>query len=101
VVALLGVKISSQQLELLKHIPKIVLMLDGDEIGTEASKKIASLLRTHRTSIITLPQHHDPASIPEQMIRDLLNPFFSFQQREFSGRTKIMNLCIDFKTRAP
>jgi DNA primase len=55
VVALLGVKISSQQLELLKHIPKIVLMLDGDETGIEASKKIASLLGTHRTSIITLP----------------------------------------------
>jgi DNA primase len=63
VVALLGVKISSQQLELLKHIPKIVLILDGDETGIKASKNIASLLETHRTSIIALPQSYDPASI--------------------------------------
>ena len=46
-VALLGIQVSSTQLQLLYQSSRIVLMLDGDDAGRSASRKIANALTQH------------------------------------------------------
>ncbi len=79
-VALLGIQLSSTQLQLLYPSPRIVLMLDGDAAGRSASRKIANTLIQHtgiRVHRIELPQGLDPDDLRDTDLRHRLHPCFS------------------------
>lgn len=78
-VALLGVSISQNQMELLKRNKHIILFLDGDDTGISAAKKLQKKLGPDRTSIYQIPAGYDPASMTEDDIRKRLAPFSSNQ----------------------
>ncbi len=79
-VALLGIQLSGTQLQLLHHASRIVLMLDGDDAGRSASRKIANTLTQHtgtRVCRIELPQGLDPDDLSDTDLRHRLHPCFS------------------------
>jgi DNA primase len=79
-VALLGIQLSSTQLQLLRQSPRIVLMLDGDDAGRSASRKIANTLTQHtaiRVHRIELPQGLDPDDLSDTDLTHRLHPCFS------------------------
>jgi DNA primase len=79
-VALLGIQLSSTQLQLLRQSPRIVLMLDGDDAGQSASRKIANALTQHtaiRVHRIELPQGLDPDDLSDTDLTHRLHPCFS------------------------
>jgi len=79
-VALLGIQVSSTQLQLLYHSSRIVLMLDGDDAGRSASRKIANALTQHagiRVHRIELPHGLDPDDLSDTDLTHRLHPFFS------------------------
>ncbi len=79
-VALLGIQVSSTQLQLLHQASRIALMLDGDEAGRSASRKIANALTQHagiRVSRVELPQGLDPDDLSDTDLTHRLHPLFS------------------------
>ena len=79
-VALLGIQLSGTQLQLLRQSPRIVLMLDGDDAGRSASRKIANALTQHtaiRIHRIELPQGLDPDDLSDTDLTLRLHPCFS------------------------
>lgn len=79
-VALLGIQLSTTQLQLLYPCSRIVLMLDGDDAGRSASRKIANALTQHagiRVGRIELPQGLDPDDLSDTDLTHRLHPFFS------------------------
>jgi len=79
-VALLGIQLSTTQLQLLHLSPRIVLMLDGDDAGRSASRKIANTLTQHtgtRVHHIELPQGLDPDDLSDTDLIHRLHPCFS------------------------
>jgi DNA primase len=78
-VALLGIQLSSAQFQLLYHSSRIVLMLDGDDAGRSASRKIANALTQHasvQVHRIELPQGLDPDDLHDTDLTHRLHPFF-------------------------
>jgi DNA primase len=78
-VALLGIQLSSAQFQLLCRASRIVLMLDGDEAGRSASRKIAHALTQHASAQvhrIELPQGLDPDDLHDTDLRHRVQPFF-------------------------
>ena len=78
-VALLGTSISQKQMELLKKNKHIILLLDGDDTGISAGKRIQKKLGTDRTHICRIPMGFDPALMTEDEIRKHLSSFSSNQ----------------------
>jgi DNA primase len=77
-VALLGIQLSSVQFQLLCQASRIVLMLDGDEAGRSASRKIAHALTQHASvpvHRIELPQGLDPDDLHDTDLRHRIQPF--------------------------
>lgn len=78
-VALLGIQVSSTQLQLLYHSSRIVLMLDGDDAGRSASRKIANALTQHasvQVHRIELAQGLDPDDLNDTDLKHRIQPFF-------------------------
>lgn len=78
-VALLGIQLSSAQFKLLCRASPIILMLDGDEAGRSASRKIAHALTQHTSTQvhrIELPPGLDPDDLNDTDLRHRLQPFF-------------------------
>jgi DNA primase len=78
-VALLGIQLSSAQFQLLCRASRIVLMLDGDEAGRSASRKIANALTQHasvQVHRIQLAPGCDPDDLNDTDLRHRLDPFF-------------------------
>jgi DNA primase len=78
-VALLGIQLSSVQFQLLCRASRIVLMLDGDEAGRSASRKIAHALTQHTSTqvqSIELPPGLDPDDLNDTDLRHRLQSFF-------------------------
>lgn len=60
-IALLGLHISKEQISLLKNVRSLLLMLDGDQPGRIATKRIAGLLQNYaNVYCIYLENNLDP-----------------------------------------
>ncbi len=79
-VALLGIGLSSTQSQLLCQASRIVLMLDGDDAGRSAGRKITNAL-TQRSGVwvhrVELPQGLDPDDLSDTDLRHRLHTCFS------------------------
>lgn len=78
-VALLGIQLSMSQYKILEHIKDIVLMLDGDDAGRQATRRIKMELRNRgKNSIhsIWLPTDTDPDDLTDDELRTEVSPFF-------------------------
>jgi DNA primase len=79
-VALLGIHLSRTQVQLLRQIPHIVLMLDGDQAGRSASRQIADTLSRHtrmQVHRIDLPPGLDPDDLDNSALSRRLSPLLS------------------------
>ena len=79
-VALLGIQLSSTQLKLLCQTSQVILMLDGDDAGRSASRKIANTLSQHlnvQVHRIELPYGLDPDDLSDIDLTHRLLAFFS------------------------
>jgi DNA primase len=76
-VALLGIHLSAVQLDILKKIPRVVLMLDGDYAGRSATFQIRNTLEPYtKLHYITLPQNLDPDDLTDKALLSATNHFF-------------------------
>jgi DNA primase len=77
-VALLGTHLSHTQHELLRNVPKIILMLDGDIAGRQAAARIHKILQTTtQVQQVNLPTGTDPDDLDNHAlgrVRKLLLP---------------------------
>lgn len=76
VLALNGTHVTQERLDRLDDFFEIVLLLDEDKAGLEASKKIKWW--GHKTKVISspsLPQGLDPDKLHPNIIREILEPF--------------------------
>ena len=65
-VALLGIHLSHTQHDLLCRIPRIVLMLDGDDAGIQATSRIRRTLETStQVQQVNLPSDTDPDDLDD------------------------------------
>lgn len=77
VVALMGSSLSDVQAELLTAFDRGVLMLDGDEAGTEAAPKItAQLARYLLVRIAAVPEGKQPDMLSSENIKRILDPLY-------------------------
>jgi DNA primase len=77
VVGLLGAHLSSPQRQLLKGVPRVVLLLDGDSTGRSASTQIKrALVDTTDVQIVCLPEKLDPDDLSDQQLGSILSPFY-------------------------
>lgn len=74
VVALWGTTASATQLGLLGQMNRIALMLDGDEAGRAAAKRLAAALQPTPTMLVELPDDRDPADLSDRELRERLAP---------------------------
>ena len=73
VVALMGSSLSDAHLKLLARFKKVILFLDGDEAGREATPKIVSqLVPSHFVRVIQLDGDRQPDQLSSEEIRTLL-----------------------------
>jgi len=74
VVALMGASLSrAQQQLLLEHFEQVVLMLDGDETGRRASRRIAAQLGRQMTlRVVEVPEGQQPDQLPAMEVRRLV-----------------------------
>ena len=81
-VALLGIQLSRSQCSLLEDVRDIVLMLDGDNAGMQASRHIKMVLQSRGKNNIhrvCLPAGTDPDDLTDKELRAEVHPFFSDQ----------------------
>ncbi len=77
-VALLGINLSNEQQRILRKIPKIVLMLDGDIPGRKAAKRIHDKLRNNTVvKRVNLNINTDPDDLQDHQLTKLAD-LFSF-----------------------
>ena len=77
-VALLGTSLSSQQFDLLRNVPSIILMLDGDGAGKNAMRRISGALKLHtRVQIFALPEGLDPDDLSDFELKKVSRFFLS------------------------
>ena len=68
-VALLGTHLSDDQTRLLADVPRLVLMLDGDPAGRDATARIHRQLSTRAdVRIAHLPDGLDPDDLPDRLL---------------------------------
>jgi DNA primase len=73
-VALLGIHLSSVQNDLLKKVSPVVLMLDGDRAGKEATIRIRNALERYtKVYAITLPSDLDPDDLTDDALSSATN----------------------------
>jgi len=73
VVALMGRTITPEQVELLRRFQDIVIMLDGDEPGREATLEVAKALwHEHYINVVELPDGEQPHDIPAEELAHYL-----------------------------
>jgi len=76
-VALLGIHVSPLQLDILKKICRVVLMLDGDYAGRSATIRITKNLEPYtKVQGITLPPDLDPDDLTDKALLSATNHFF-------------------------
>jgi DNA primase len=76
-VALLGIHLSAVKFDILKKIPRVVLMLDGDYAGRSATFRIRNTLEPYtKLHYITLPPNLDPDDLSDKALLSATNPFF-------------------------
>ena len=74
--ALLGIHMSSVQLDILKKISRVVLMLDGDYAGRSATIRIRKTLEPYtKLQCITLPPDLDPDDLNDHALVSATNHF--------------------------
>jgi len=71
-VALLGCHLSAAQHALLKHIRKVVLLMDGDQAGRLAAAAIRRQLS--QAVVVDLPDDLDPDELADQHLTGLIRP---------------------------
>jgi DNA primase len=77
-VALLGTCLSPQQLDLLRMVPRIILMLDGDEAGKNAIRRISNNFDLHtRVQPFALPEDLDPDDLNDFELKKVSHFFLS------------------------
>jgi DNA primase len=76
VVALMGASLyKTTERALTERFRQILLMLDGDATGQNASRSIARRLRRHcALKLVSLPANVQPDQLPAEAIRDILHP---------------------------
>ena len=75
-VALLGIHLSSVQNDLLKTVSPVVLMLDGDRAGQEATIGIRNALERYtKVYTITLPSDLDPDDLSDDALSSATKHF--------------------------
>ena len=74
VVALMGSSLASEQKRILmERFHRVVLMLDGDDAGREASRLIGSQLASRSgVVVVNLPDGDQPDQLPPEVLRSLL-----------------------------
>jgi DNA primase len=78
-VALLGTAISSHHIRLIRAIPTVSLLLDGDAAGRTAAARIRHLLpNATDVHVIHLPDGIDPDDLSDKKLAQCTQPFFSF-----------------------
>jgi hypothetical protein len=81
-VALLGTQLSPAQHQLLRALPQLTLMLDGDQAGRAATERLFHLLRdTLHTQRIYLPADHDPDDLDDASLSALMRPIHPSRTR--------------------
>jgi DNA primase len=76
-VALLGIHLSVVQNDLLKKVSTVVLMLDGDRAGQEATVRIRNALEPYtNVYTITLPSGLDPDDLSDDALSSFTKHFF-------------------------
>lgn len=76
-VSLLGIHLSEHQRCLLSEVPHVILMLDGDEAGREATRRILRELGQYVTvAVVSLPDGLDPDDLSDDRLLALLRPLF-------------------------
>lgn len=71
-VALLGTSMSAAQMELLLRAPRLVVLMDGDRAGRQASRMIAQ--RLPNTTVVDMPDHRDPDELSDADLARLVRP---------------------------
>ena len=75
-IALLGAHLSPKQQSLLHDLPRVVLLMDGDETGRSAAKKIRQRLPNSR--VVDLPEGQDPDDLTNQELVEVGHHLFLF-----------------------
>jgi DNA primase len=76
-VALLGIHLSPIQLDRLKQISHVVLMLDGDDAGRSATVRVRKALEPYtKVKCVSLPSGLDPDDLNDQELLSITNHFF-------------------------
>ena len=76
-VALLGIHLSAVKFDILKTIPRVVLMLDGDYAGRSATIRIRKILEPYtKVQCITLPSDLDPDDLTDNALLSATDHFF-------------------------
>jgi len=75
-VALLGTQLSPAQHQLLQQFPRVVLMLDGDPAGRDATVRLFQRLgQSVHTQWVYLPAGHDPDDLDDSALAALVPSF--------------------------
>ena len=76
-VALLGTHLSDHQLRLLADVPRLLLMLDGDDAGRTAATRIYRQLAPHAAvGVASLPDGLDPDDLPDRLLGPVARHLF-------------------------
>lgn len=74
-VALLGTALSTDQAALLASVPRILLMLDGDEAGRLAARHLRSRLAPAQVGVAELPDRVDPDQLDDHDLQAICRLF--------------------------
>ncbi len=75
--ALLGIHLSCLQFDILKKLPRVVLMLDGDDAGRSTTVRVRKALEPHTTvHCVSMPSGLDPDDLNDQALLSITNHFF-------------------------
>ena len=76
-VALLGTHLSEIQFIILRKIPRLLLMLDGDAAGRSAIYDLQNVLAPHtKVNALNLPNACDPDDLDDNCLLAFVSPFF-------------------------
>ena len=77
-IALLGLHVSDFQFEVLRKVPRLILMLDGDDAGRKATAKLLNRFETvTKVDYVILPPGYDPDEFSDNILFEITKPFFS------------------------